>query len=140
MSWDRRRVFVTGATGLVGSWLCRSLLDQGAHIVALVRDCRFVVAIHGCAGREQRVLLGGRDAVLKDAIATSLSEQSLAAVVDGHRYPALRPENICNRGAYGQGVQLEITHSLRRSMEAVTLAIAVRRVLLAVSAPESPAS
>ncbi len=38
MSWEGRRVFVTGATGLVGSWLCRSLVDQGAHIVVLVRD------------------------------------------------------------------------------------------------------
>jgi CDP-glucose 4,6-dehydratase len=29
---------VTGATGLVGSWLCRRLLDDGALVVALVRD------------------------------------------------------------------------------------------------------
>jgi CDP-glucose 4,6-dehydratase len=36
--WHNRRVFVTGATGLVGSWLVKDLLDAGAHIVALVRD------------------------------------------------------------------------------------------------------
>jgi len=35
---SQRRVLVTGATGLVGSWLCRRLLDDGAHVVALVRD------------------------------------------------------------------------------------------------------
>ncbi len=109
--------------------LTSHLFDE-PECVALVRECRFVVAIHGCAGREQRVLLGGRDAVLKDAIARSLAEQSLTAVVAGHRYPALRPENICNRGAHGQGVQLEITHSLRRSMEAVRLSLTVRHVLL----------
>jgi CDP-glucose 4,6-dehydratase len=34
----QRNVFVTGATGLVGSWLCRRLLDDGTHVVALVRD------------------------------------------------------------------------------------------------------
>jgi len=36
--WSGQRVFVTGATGLVGSWLCRRLVDAGAHVVALVRD------------------------------------------------------------------------------------------------------
>jgi CDP-glucose 4,6-dehydratase len=36
--WQARRVFVTGATGLVGSWLVRDLLHAGAHVTALVRD------------------------------------------------------------------------------------------------------
>jgi len=38
MRESQRSVFVTGATGLVGSWLCRRLLEDGAHVVALVRD------------------------------------------------------------------------------------------------------
>jgi CDP-glucose 4,6-dehydratase len=36
--WRDRRVFVTGCTGLVGSWTVRALLDAGAHVVGLVRD------------------------------------------------------------------------------------------------------
>ncbi len=36
--WRDRPVFVTGATGLVGSWLVRRLLDLGADVVCLVRD------------------------------------------------------------------------------------------------------
>lgn len=36
--WTDKRVFVTGATGLVGSWLTRTLADAGAYTVALVRD------------------------------------------------------------------------------------------------------
>jgi CDP-glucose 4,6-dehydratase len=36
--WRDRSVFVTGATGLVGGWLTKHLLDQGAHVTALVRD------------------------------------------------------------------------------------------------------
>ncbi|MEA2786820.1 MAG: CDP-glucose 4,6-dehydratase [Candidatus Eremiobacteraeota bacterium] len=36
--WDGRRVLVTGATGIVGSWLCEALLERGAAVVALVLD------------------------------------------------------------------------------------------------------
>ena len=36
--WRDRRVFVTGATGIVGSWLVRELLGEGAHVAVLVRD------------------------------------------------------------------------------------------------------
>ena len=36
--WCDRRVLVTGATGLLGSWLVRELLEQGADVGALVRD------------------------------------------------------------------------------------------------------
>ena len=36
--WKGRRVFVTGATGVVGAWLVKDLLAQGAHVVALVFD------------------------------------------------------------------------------------------------------
>ena len=36
--WKSRKVFVTGATGIVGSCLVRALLVHGAEVVALVRD------------------------------------------------------------------------------------------------------
>ena len=36
--WTDRRVLVTGATGMVGSWLVKDLLQAGAYVVALVRD------------------------------------------------------------------------------------------------------
>ncbi len=36
--WRDRSVFVTGATGLVGSWLIRQLLEAEADVVCLVRD------------------------------------------------------------------------------------------------------
>jgi CDP-glucose 4,6-dehydratase len=36
--WTDRPTLVTGATGLVGGWLVRRLLDAGADVVCLVRD------------------------------------------------------------------------------------------------------
>jgi len=36
--WLERRVLITGATGIVGSWLCEELIKHGAFVVAMVRD------------------------------------------------------------------------------------------------------
>ncbi len=36
--WADRSVFVTGATGLLGSWLTEELVRRGANVVCLVRD------------------------------------------------------------------------------------------------------
>lgn len=36
--WKNRTTFVTGATGLVGSWLTKKLYEAGADVVCLIRD------------------------------------------------------------------------------------------------------
>lgn len=36
--WKNKSVFITGATGFLGSWLTRYLLDMNADIVVLIRD------------------------------------------------------------------------------------------------------
>ena len=36
--WDDRNVFVTGCTGILGSWTVRELVARGANVVGLVRD------------------------------------------------------------------------------------------------------
>ncbi|NLB61444.1 MAG: NAD-dependent epimerase/dehydratase family protein, partial [Clostridiales bacterium] len=37
-SWKDRNVFITGATGFLGSYLAKSLVNRGANVVALKRD------------------------------------------------------------------------------------------------------
>ena len=36
--WKDRKVFVTGCTGLLGSWLTRTLVENGADVTGLIRD------------------------------------------------------------------------------------------------------
>lgn len=36
--WKDRNVFITGCTGLLGSWLTKSLSESGANVVGLIRD------------------------------------------------------------------------------------------------------
>jgi len=36
--WNGKRVFVTGCTGLLGSWLTAKLVSLGAQVVGLIRD------------------------------------------------------------------------------------------------------
>ena len=38
MDWNTRRCYVTGASGVVGSWLVKNLLKEGAYVVALIHD------------------------------------------------------------------------------------------------------
>ncbi len=38
VSWQDRPVFITGATGLLGGWLVKYLLEKQTDVVCLVRD------------------------------------------------------------------------------------------------------
>ena len=36
--WQYRKVFITGCTGLLGSWLTKTLTEKGAEVTGLIRD------------------------------------------------------------------------------------------------------
>jgi len=98
--------------------------------LALVSRCDHVLAVHGCRGDERQVLLGGLDQSLKGRIARAIGAVGIEARLTGHRYPAVDPRNICNRGQRGAGVQIEITSSLRLKELDQALVAAIRSVLL----------
>lgn len=89
-----------------------------------------VVSVHGCGAPGEAVYLGGRDLDLRAELATAFRAAGLLAVEEGHPWPGRRRSNVCNRGATGRGVQLELTWELRRGDGAARLIAAARSVLL----------
>jgi phage replication-related protein YjqB (UPF0714/DUF867 family) len=96
----------------------------------LVAKCQQVIAIHGCTGQDERVLIGGLDRPLKASIIESLRDAKVLVETDGHRFSAVRTDNICNRGALKRGVQLELTSALRGGASEQAVVRAVRTALL----------
>ena len=102
--------------------------DEPGCLDLLTRAER-VVAVHGCRGHHEVVYIGGRDAELANGIHRRLSALGIMAQTDDHPFPGRHPQNVCNRGTRGAGVQLEITHPLRRSRRVDRLASAVREAI-----------
>lgn len=97
----------------------------------LISFCDTVVTVHGYAAAGPDVLLGGLNETLKLEVAKALGRNGLSYQTAGHRFPGTDPNNICNRGRTGMGLQLELSEGLRRSREWSALAGAVREGLAA---------
>lgn len=96
----------------------------------LLSQCSFIVAIHGCSGDDEKVLLGGLDHSLKLKLADALRQAEVSVETDAHLFLATDPNNICNRGKSKKGVQLELTGPLRGSAAEEHVVQAVRLILL----------
>ncbi len=97
--------------------------------LALLAECSVVLSVHGCKGKEDRVALGGLDSELKERLAAALGRARIPLVREPHGFPATHPQNICNRGRTGMGVQLEISGSLRNCGFTAQLSAAIRAEL-----------
>lgn len=78
--WRDRPVLVTGATGLVGGWLLKRLLDAGASVVCLVRDwVPEAMSVHEGLLERSRVVRGE----LQDyeTLERTLNEYEVATVI-----------------------------------------------------------
>ncbi len=83
--------------------------------VEIARRSHAVVTIHGCRNLKDTVFIGGRHPRLKAGIKSALVQAGFP-VGEARRLLGVHPANLCNRGAAGMGVQLEISRSLRRRL------------------------
>jgi phage replication-related protein YjqB (UPF0714/DUF867 family) len=98
--------------------------------VELVAKSEVVVAVHACTGTAGRVHIGGLNTELGSMIAGELQDRGIGISKDHPRFQGSNPANICNRGATGMGVQLEVTRDLRDDLHRVKLlARAVRAAI-----------
>jgi phage replication-related protein YjqB (UPF0714/DUF867 family) len=99
--------------------------------VKLATKSEVVVAVHACTGTAGLVHIGGLNKKLGSMIAGELQDRGIGVSSDHPRFQGSNPANICNRGATGMGVQLEVTRDLRDDLQKVkVIARAVRAALL----------
>lgn len=94
-----------------------SCLFDEPQALALAARSAVIVSVHGCAGHEPMVFVGGGSLYLANALREALTSAGFAAL------PALaaglrgrHPANLCNRGTSGQGVQLELSLAMREHL------------------------
>ena len=98
--------------------------------LTFISECAYVVSVHGCAGAEMEVLVGGLDKKLKALIGKALADHGVRCRLTGHKFPGTSVTNICNLGRSRAGVQLELTSALWKSQDTVARVVqAVRSVL-----------
>ena len=93
-----------------------STLFDEPECLQLVNASEVAIAIHGCSGDAKTIYLGGLHDELKIRLIDALVTAGFDARPAGHNYAGRQPQNICNRGRSGCGVQIEISESLRRAM------------------------
>lgn len=94
--------------------------------LSLAAQSSVVLGVHGCRGNAA-IYIGGLDAALVESLTSALRSANLPASSTDHPFPAIEPNNICNRGSRGRGAQLEITFDLRQSASARAQIVLVAR-------------
>ena len=75
-----------------------------------------IVTVHGCLGKHRKAWVGGLHQELRVRAIGALEQAGIPAADDNSHHSGCHPDNICNRGLSGMGLQLELTEGLRRSM------------------------
>jgi phage replication-related protein YjqB (UPF0714/DUF867 family) len=76
-----------------------------------------VVALHGRDSDDEVVFLGGLHWELMEHLAAAFTRAGVAVSRhDAPGYAGTDPDNICNRGRSGRGVQLELPRGLRKRL------------------------
>jgi phage replication-related protein YjqB (UPF0714/DUF867 family) len=104
----------------------------------LIKACDLVVAVHGCSGSDENILIGGLDDDMIAVIAAQLIADGFVVQTSGHKFPRKDPSNICNRGRRSKGVQLELTAAIRDDQRFNELAASMRQAIEKFSPKELP--
>lgn len=122
-AWESRRVLVTGATGIVGSWLVKALLEQGASVVALVLDADPQSELYRSNDiRQVTVVNGGLEdfwtlerAINRHEVDTVFHLGAQTLVGTAHRFP-LPTFEVNIRGTYNLLEACRLHHDLVRRL------------------------
>lgn len=99
----------------------RPEIDQSLYVAStqfdeaiaqqMVQRSQSVLSIHGCRGNTAYIRVGGLDEERRQSIADALLQADFVVASDLDR--GLHPNNICNLGLTGRGVQIEVSRGLR---------------------------
>lgn len=81
-----------------------------------IKNKKYAVAIHGSSGSKKIVYVGGRDSKLKQRATVRLRQKGFNAQPAPKNLAGVKKSNVVNRTSRGQGLQLEMTTALRKSM------------------------
>lgn len=90
--WKNRRVFVTGCTGILGSWLTLALLEAGADVVGLIRD-RVPLSNLNLTGAVQQITTVDGDICDSELLQRVLNEYEIEVVFHLAAQPLVRLAN-----------------------------------------------
>lgn len=83
----------------------------------MAKEKEIILTIHGCKETRKFAVVGGLHIELASSIISNLKENSfLINPANQRRFPARNPDNICNKGKSGRGVQIEISSGLRSEL------------------------
>lgn len=125
--WKERRVFVTGCTGILGSWLTLALLEAGAEVVGLIRD-RVPLSNLKLSGADQRII--GVDGNIADGalLERVLNEYEIEVVFHLAAQPLVRLANRAPLGTFDTNIR-----GTWLLLEACRRAHTVKRIVVASS-------
>jgi CDP-glucose 4,6-dehydratase len=97
-------VFVTGCTGILGSWLTLALLDAGADVIGLIRDRVPLSNLH-LSGAEQRITAVDGDIADGELLERVLNEYEIEVVFHLAAQPLVRLANRAPAGTFETNVR-----------------------------------
>ncbi len=125
--WKGRRVFVTGCTGILGSWLTQALVDAGATVVGLVRD-RVPHSHLFRSGTHTRIVQADGDITDYPLLERALNEYEIDTVFHLAAQPLVRVANRMPVGTFETNVR-----GTWLLLEACRLSKIVQRIVVASS-------